>query len=103
MRSKSLLIGGVVLLAIVGGVVWGRPVYQTARLGTVYVAKQTCSCLFIAHRTEESCRTDYNPADLGRLKVQPDASAGTVSVSALGGLLSAKADYVDGYGCHPAN
>jgi hypothetical protein len=103
MRRKSLLIGAVALVVIVGvAAVWGRPIYQSARLGTVYVAKQTCSCMFIAKRSEASCATDYNPVDLARLTVQHDP-AGSVSVSALGGLLSAKAEYVDGYGCHPAN
>jgi hypothetical protein len=103
MRGNSLLIGVVVLVALIGGAVWAaRPTWQTARLGTVYVAKQTCSCLFIAKRTEASCRTDYNPDDLARLAVKPDPS-GSVSVSALGGLISAKAEYAEGFGCHPAN
>ena len=58
-----VLIGGVLLVVLLGVAIWfGRGTYQTARLGTVYVAKQTCSCLFIAHRTPESCRTDYDPA-----------------------------------------
>lgn len=102
MRGKWLLIGVVVLVVIVGLAIWiGQPTYQTARLGTVYVAKQTCSCLFIAQRPEASCRTDYEPEALARLTIEP--GPGDVTVSALGGLVSAKAEFADGFGCHPAN
>jgi hypothetical protein len=102
MRSKWLLIGGLLLVAIIGGAVWaGRPLYQTARIGTAYVAKQTCSCLFIAKRPEASCKTDYESDALSQLTVQPGSA--DVTVSALGGLVSTKAEFVDGFGCHPAN
>ena len=100
MRSKSLLIGGVVLVVLVGAAMWvARPTFATARIGTSYVAKQTCSCLFIARRPEASCRTDYEPDALAQLKVEPGANR--VTVSALGGLITAKAEFADGFGCHP--
>ena len=102
MQTKRFLIVGLVLIALVGLGVWfGRGTWETARLGTTYVAKQTCSCLFIARRTPESCRTDYEPADLARLKVEPAPSS--VTVSALGGVVSATAQFDAGFGCHPAN
>ena len=63
MRGKGLLIGLVVLVAIVAVAMFaGRETWATAKIGTVYVAKQTCSCLFVAGRPMESCRTDYDPA-----------------------------------------
>ena len=102
MRNKRFLVVGVLLVVLLGVVVWfGRGTYQTARLGTVYVAKQTCSCLFIAHRTPESCRTDYDPAAIKQLTVAP--ASGSVAVSALGGLVSAEARFEEGFGCHPVN
>jgi hypothetical protein len=102
MPAKRFLIFGLVLIVLAGLAVWfGRSTYQTGRIGTAYVAEQTCSCLFIARRTPESCRTDYDPAALARLKVEPAASS--VTVSALGGIVAAQAQFDAGFGCHPAN
>lgn len=100
MRNKRLLIGGVVLAALIGVGLWAaRDVYAAGRVGATYVAKMTCSCLFVAKRTPESCRTDYNATDLARLTVTPDANG--VAVTALGGLISGRAQFDTGYGCHP--
>jgi hypothetical protein len=99
---KGLLIGvGVVIVIVAGAMYAGRDTWASARIGTVYVAKQTCSCLFVAGRTMDSCRTDYDPAALKPLTV--DATDKGVKVSALGGLVSARAEFEQGFGCHPAN
>jgi hypothetical protein len=102
MRGKGLLIGIVVVVAIVGiAVFFGRDTWATARIGTVYVAKQTCSCLFVAGRPMDSCRTDYDPAAIAPLTVEKQEHG--VKVSALAGLVSAQAEFEPGFGCHPAN
>ena len=102
MRAQGLLIGAVVVAAIAGVAVYaGRDTWATARLGTVYVAKQTCSCLFVAGRPMDSCRTDYDPAALKPLTVA--TTQHSVEVSALRGLVSARAEFEPGFGCHPAN
>ena len=99
---KGLLIAIVVVLVIVGGTLFfGRETWATAKIGTVYVAKQTCSCLFVAGRPMESCRTDYDPEALKPLTVETSDSG--VKVSALAGLVSAQAKFEPGFGCHPAN
>jgi hypothetical protein len=99
---KGLLIGGVVLVLIVAGAMYaGRDTWATAKIGTVYVAKQTCSCLFVAGRTMDSCRTDYDPAAIKPLTVE--ALDKGVKVSALAGLVSARSEFEPGFGCHPAN
>ena len=99
---KGLLIGAGVLVVLVAGALYaGRDTWASAKIGTVYVAKQTCSCLFVAERTMESCRTDYDPAALKPLTVAATDKA--VKVSALGGLVSARAEFEQGFGCHPAN
>ena len=99
---KGLLIGIVVVLVIVGGTLFfGRDTWATAKIGTVYVAKQTCSCLFVAGRPMDSCRTDYDPAALKPLTVA--TTQHSVEVSALRGLVSARAEFEPGFGCHPAN
>ena len=102
MRSKGLVIGIVVVAAIVGvALFFGRDSWATAKIGTVYVAKQTCSCLFVAGRPMDSCRTDYDPAAIKPLTVEATDSG--VKVSALAGLVSAQAQFEPGFGCHPAN
>jgi hypothetical protein len=102
MRSKALLVTAVVLIAVVGVALWfGRETWATARIGAAYVAKQTCSCLFVAGRPIDSCRKDYDPAAVEPLTIEPSSSS--VEVSALGGLVSATAEFEQGFGCHPAN
>jgi hypothetical protein len=102
MRGKGLLLGIMVVLVIVGGALFfGRDTWATAKLGTVYVAKQTCSCLFVAGRPMDSCRTDYDPAAIKPLTVEKLEHG--VKVSALAGLVSAQAEFEQGFGCHPAN
>jgi hypothetical protein len=92
----------VVLVAIVGAAMYfGRDTWTTAKLGTVYVAKQTCSCLFVAGRPMDSCRTDYDPAAIKPLTVEKLENG--VKVTALGGIVSAQAQFEQGFGCHPAN
>jgi ABC-type molybdate transport system substrate-binding protein len=100
--KRWLKIGALVLVVVVAAGVWaGRGTYATGYIGTGYVAKQTCSCMFVVGRTAEACSTDYDAQVVQRLKVQPAASS--VTVSALGGLLSAKAEFEEGFGCHLVN
>jgi hypothetical protein len=102
MRGKGLLIGVVILIAIVAGALWAsRDTWASARIGAAYVAKQTCSCLFVAGRPMDSCRTDYEPDAIKPLTVE--ASKDSVKVSALAGLISRTAQFEPGFGCHPAN
>lgn len=99
---KGLLIGAIVVVVLVAGALYaGRDTWASAKIGTTYVAKQTCSCLFVAGRTMESCRTDYDPAAIKPLTVATTDKS--VKVSALGGLVSARAEFEQGFGCHPAN
>jgi hypothetical protein len=101
MRRKWLLVGGATAIAALGAGVWAaRDTYASARIGAAYVAKQTCSCLFVAGRSMESCRTDYD-ANIAPLAF--DAGDGGVTISALGGLVSATAEFAEGFGCHPVN
>ena len=101
MKRKWLLIIGVLGVLIALGVWGSRDTFATARTGTVYVAKQTCSCLFVAGRPLDSCYTDFDAKDVRPLRVS--VASNSVTVSALGGLISARAQYDLGYGCHPVN
>lgn len=101
MERKGQLIL-VVLVLLVGIGVWAsRDTLATARIGTTYVAKQTCSCLFVAERPLESCRTDFDDESVRALDVI--TSKAGVTVSALGGLISSRAKFEPGFGCHPVN
>lgn len=96
------LIAIIVLVVLVGAAMFfGRDTWTTAQLGTVYVAKQTCSCLFVAGRPMDSCRTDYDPAAIKPLTVEKLEHG--VKVTALGGIVAAQAEFEQGFGCHPAN
>jgi hypothetical protein len=100
--KRWLRVGAVVLIVLVIGGFWfGRETYATGVIGTSYVAKQTCSCMFVVGRSAESCNQDYDAQATQALKVQPAASS--VTVTALGGLLSARAEFEEGFGCHLVN
>lgn len=99
MKRKWQLIVGVLVLLVGIGVWSARDTFATARIGTTYVAKQTCSCLFVAGRPLDSCSTDFDPEALRSLDVVSGNSA--VTVSALGGVISARAEFENGFGCHP--
>jgi hypothetical protein len=101
MKRKWLLIIGVLAVLIGVGVWSSRDTFATARVGTVYVAKQTCSCLFVAGRSLDSCYSDFDAEAVRPLDVS--VVNNSVTVSALGGLISARAQYDQGYGCHPVN
>ena len=101
MKRKWLLIIGVLVVLIGVGVWSSKDTFATARTGTAYVAKQTCSCLFVAGRPLDSCHTDFDATAVRSLDVS--VTANSVTVSALGGLISARAQYDQGYGCHPVN
>ena len=51
---KGLIVGGLIVVVVVAVALFaGRDTWATAKIGTVYVAKQTCSCLFVAGRPLE--------------------------------------------------
>jgi hypothetical protein len=101
MKRKWQLIASVLVLLVGIGMWSARDTFATARIGTTYVAKQTCSCLFVAGRPLDSCSTDFDPEALRSLDVVTGSSA--VTVSALGGLISSRAKFENGFGCHTVN
>ncbi len=93
---------GAALLAI--ALAAGAWAYRTftpyPRIGAVYVAKQYCSCLFVAGRSDRSCRAEFEP-DIDRFSLSVDRSRlpARARVSARLAVFSGEATYADGYGC----
>jgi hypothetical protein len=69
---------------------------ELASIGAGYAAEQTCACLFVSHRTPESCRTDLEP--LARWLVSVRAGADEVTARAFG-VATATARYEKNFGC----
>lgn len=101
MKRKWQWLALLLVLLVCFGVWSARDTLATARIGATYVAKQTCSCLFVAGRSLDSCNTDFDPESLRSLDVV--TGSGAVTVSALAGLISSRAEFEKGFGCHPVN
>ena len=71
------------------------------QIGSAYVAKQMCSCLFVARRTEASCRPEFKDQGISAFTVVADRSRlpENASVTASLGKLVAEARYSRRYGC----
>lgn len=99
------------VLALIGAGVWQFFLKERVAFGNVgsaYAAKQICSCRFISEREMESCQGDFTPEikeGVDQLTISEtyiDATGRTdqsITVSALGGLISGKATYEPGLGC----
>ena len=93
MRRRLALV--VVVLALAGaGYAYGR-LRGMASVGAGYVAKEMCSCVFVAGRSLESCRPDV-PESMDRVRAEllPDGVRGLVP-----GLADRVARFEPGFGC----
>ena len=77
------------------------PTPPVIQIGSAYVAKQMCSCLFVAHRSEASCRTEFKSQGISAftLVINHDGLPRAASVTASLGKLVAEARYIRRYGC----
>ncbi len=68
MRGKWRWVAGAVLAAaLVAAAVYLPGLRRLAGIGAGYVAKQGCSCVFVAERDLAACRADM-PADMARVR-----------------------------------
>ena len=74
-RTLSILAIAFLVLLLVAAIVLVPRVVGMAEVGTGYVAKQVCSCLYIAERELDACRADLLPAmDRIQATVLPDGA-----------------------------
>jgi hypothetical protein len=95
MRKRLLLIA---VLAVAGVVLAVRLLHlpDLVHIGAGYTAQQTCACLFVSHRSLESCRGDLEPMARWLVSIKP----GNDAVTARSFLISqATAHYQKSFGC----
>ncbi|NNL68021.1 MAG: hypothetical protein HKP30_17365 [Myxococcales bacterium] len=83
---RALRIVAIVLIALllIAAIVLVPRAVGMAEVGVGYVAKQVCSCLYVAERALEACRADLLPSmDRIQASVLPDRQG--VRASLLGG------------------
>jgi hypothetical protein len=96
-RWIAAILGVVVMV----GAAWGYlAVKPYGELGTTYIAKQLCSCVFVTGRTEASCRAEFKP-DIDKMSAVIDRSGGPSrgKVSVRLAVFSGEAEYDEGFGC----
>jgi hypothetical protein len=83
-------------LAVVGAAVWLVPgLGVQIRVGEGYVAKQVCSCMFVAGRDFAACRADV-PASMDPIQAEALADGVRAWVTLFG---ERRAHYVPDRGC----
>ena len=98
--ARRIVIGLVVLLTI--GLVVGyfsayRPLQKSVDIGAAMLAKQVCSCIYVANRDVADCRADqFEMMDRIRVEVLRDAGRVRAWVPGLG---ERTAVHRDGFGC----
>jgi hypothetical protein len=91
------LIAGAAALGLAVAAVYGSRLAEQAGVGAAAIAKITCSCVFVAARTLESCRAD-DPPGFEQIATEIDTTAKTVTARVLG-IVARRAIYREAYGC----
>ena len=99
MRRLLLWIAaGLIALIALAGLLWGPRTVGRAQVGVGYVAKQICSCLYVAGREVDACRVDLLPS-MDPIDVQVLEDREGVRASLLMGAVERTALHHAGSGC----
>jgi hypothetical protein len=97
LRRIALWAAAVLLLAaLVAAVAYGPRLRRMAGEGAGYVAKQTCSCMYLAGRSFDACRADM-PSSMDRIRAE--VLDGSEGVRARVLFLERRARHTPGRGC----
>ena len=96
-RVLVALVVSLVLAAAAGYVFWVVPTRQAVAIGSGMLAKQMCSCMFVAERSEPECRADqFDSMDPIRVEILTEPSGVRAFVPWLG---ERSATWRRGLGC----
>lgn len=97
------IVGFLAVTAAIGAAYEYRQLAPYGRVGTAYLAKQYCSCRFVAGRSDQSCHAEFKPdIDHFQLKIEQSPAAGaptSASVRAQMLVWSGEARFSKGFGC----
>ena len=100
MKASRWMTIGLVVVAILGGVVFGlraSPIGAQAEVAVGYAARTVCACRYLGNRDLASCRTDFEPG-MKMVRLSEDAAARRVTASVP--LIAARsARFETDYGC----
>lgn len=97
---KRLSVVAVILIVVAVVAIKVLHVPDLVYIGAGYTAEQTCACLFVSHRTLESCRGDLEPMARWLVKITPTADAVTARSFVVS---SATARFEKNFGCQLEN
>lgn len=98
--KRRVVLAVAVALTLALALVWTQwlvPMRNAVAIGTAMLAKQMCSCVFVAGRPQADCRADqFASMDAITVEVARDAHVVRAFVPGLG---ERSASYEEGYGC----
>jgi hypothetical protein len=102
-KSRFGLLAGAVLMTCpaLAGAATPAPTPPIVQIGSAYIAKQVCSCIFVAQRSEGDCRAEFKP-EIDNFAVVIDHHAvGAVAGKATASLgpVVAEATFSAPFGC----
>lgn len=82
---RRWIVGAALALVLLAAAVVLPRLRSMAYVGAGYVAKQVCSCLFVAERSEAGCRADLRPdiAERVSFELTPDGAGVRARASVL--------------------
>ena len=98
--KRGMMLGWIVGLGVLAAVgayaVFLRPLLQFAPIASAYGAKKVCSCVFVAERSLDACRTDFTE-DVSAVTFTQGRDA--IEASLLDGRITERAVFTAGQGC----
>jgi hypothetical protein len=98
-KRRWVILGSIVGVLVIGGVAAWRllRLSDLVEIGAGYSARQTCACVFVSHRSPDSCRAELDP--LAQRLITVEVGAQQVTARSVAGLSRATARYEQGFGC----